>query len=146
MKNAKKIIIPIAIIVVLVLVLCPTLFKMLSRKIQRLEYRMPIEVMGSEVGADISYYDIGITGAYEDDYYEFDNCKLRIEYFEEDVTKNSELNLVKDKSKTINGHKWYYSNNEYFTNYKGNTYVVRITNNDSCNKINNKVIKSLKLK
>ena len=59
----------------------------------------------------ISYYNLGIRGEHEDVIYQFDDCKLIMEYFEEDITNISELNLVKDKTKNINKHKWYYSSN-----------------------------------
>lgn len=137
-------------IIIVLLVLSPIILRIIlrmgPRKIQNLEYKVPLKEGLSIVGSDISYYDMGITGEHEDDYYEFDDCNLRIEYFEDDVTNNSKLYLVKENSKTINNHKWYYTNSKYFTNYNGNTYVVTITNRDSCNKVNNKVIDSLRFK
>ena len=156
MKNKSKVNIGVVVIViimtlVLIVLFLPFLLYILHggifpRKIHNLEYKIPYKLSWSMVDSDVSYYDIGIRGEHEDSFYQFDDCDLRIEYFEDDVTNISELNLVKGKRKNINKHKWYYLNNKYFTNYKGNTYVVTITNSDNCNKINNKVIKSLKLK
>lgn len=150
MKKKTKLIVLIIIIIVILLILLyffPVLVRVLPRKMHNLWYKIPLEISSSEIGSDISYYDIGLKSPHEDTWYEFDNCNLIIEYFKGDVTNINQLDLVNGKTKKINGYEWYFNNSDkYFTNYKGNTYVVTITNNDKCNKINNSVMKTLKLK
>ena len=144
-----------AIIIVLVLLISQTcyyvFYKGLPEQIHKLEYRVPIKVSMARTGSDISYQNIGIKTEHESDYYEFNiknnQCSLRIEWFDGNVTNNNSLYLIKNKNyKIIHNHKWYYSLNKYFTTYKGDTYVVQIRNNNNCKKINENVIKSLKLK
>ena len=56
------------------LVLSPIILRIGPRKIQNLEFKVPLKESLSIVRSDISYYDIGTTGKHEDDYYKFDGC------------------------------------------------------------------------